>query len=145
MSIGSRIRFIRKKKGLTQKELGIKLGFKESTAEVRIAQYETGERIPREDLLKRIADTLEVNVGFLNPDTRTVIGKMQLFFALEDDRGLGVKKIHGHPVLFFQEEVQSDEGLCITLLMQEWAKQAERLRKGEITQDEYDNWRYNLK
>ncbi len=56
MSIGSKIRLLRMKKGITQKELGMKLGFTESTAEVRIAQYETDSRIPREDLLNRIAD-----------------------------------------------------------------------------------------
>ena len=101
MSIGSKIRLLRMKKGITQKELGMKLGFTESTAEVRIAQYETDSRIPREDLLNRIADALNVNVEYLNPDTRTAIGKMQAFFEMEDDGVLQPKIVNGEPVLSF--------------------------------------------
>lgn len=70
MSIGSRIRAVRMKRGLTQRELGIKLGFSPNTADVRIAQYEADCRVPREDLLNRIADVLDVCVGYLNPDLR---------------------------------------------------------------------------
>ena len=72
MSIGSKIRLLRMKRGLTQKELGVKLGFKESSADVRVAHYESDLRSPREDMLNRIADALNVNVGYLNPDTKTM-------------------------------------------------------------------------
>ena len=40
MAIGERIRFFRNLRGMTQKYLGIKLGFSERTADIRMAQYE---------------------------------------------------------------------------------------------------------
>ncbi|WP_034602436.1 helix-turn-helix domain-containing protein [Clostridiisalibacter paucivorans] len=45
MAIGDKIRKIRTKRGITQKELGLSIGFSERTADVRIAQYESGKKI----------------------------------------------------------------------------------------------------
>ena len=42
MTIGEKIKNARNLRGLTQKELGIKLGFDEKSADVRVAQYESG-------------------------------------------------------------------------------------------------------
>ena len=50
MAIGERIRFFRNLRGMTQKLLGIQVGFPEKTADIRIAQYESGTRTPKEDL-----------------------------------------------------------------------------------------------
>lgn len=42
MTLGKRIKRIRTYRGMTQRELGIRLGYKESGADIRIAQYEMG-------------------------------------------------------------------------------------------------------
>ena len=55
MTIGEKIKYARNLRGLTQKELGIKLGFDEKSADVRIAQYESGTRTPKSELLSEIA------------------------------------------------------------------------------------------
>lgn len=144
MSIGSKIRLLRMKKGITQKELGMKLGFTESTAEVRIAQYETDSRIPREDLLNRIADALNVNVEYLNPDTRTAIGTMQALFEMEDNGLLYPEKVNGEPVLSLRQHNHSDPALVMQMFVRQWTDKAEQLRNGEITQEEYDEWRYHF-
>ena len=47
MAIGERIRFFRNMKGITQKYLGMVVGFPERSADVRMAQYETGSRTPQ--------------------------------------------------------------------------------------------------
>ena len=44
MTIGQRIKYFRKRKGYTQKEIGELLGFANTSAGTRIAQYETGVR-----------------------------------------------------------------------------------------------------
>ena len=44
MAISERIRFIRNLRGITQKALGISAGLPEKTADIRIAQYESGVR-----------------------------------------------------------------------------------------------------
>lgn len=144
MSIGSKIRLLRMKMGFTQKELGMKLGFTESTAEVRIAQYEMDYRIPRENLLNRIADELNVNVGYLNPDTRTAIGKMQALFEMEDNGVLYPEKVNGEPVLSLRQHNHSDPALVMQRFVRQWTDKAEQLRNGEITQEEYDEWRYHF-
>ena len=61
MAIGDRIKRVRNLRGLTQKELGIAIGFDDKTADVRVAQYESSTRTPKEDMLKKIAETLDVN------------------------------------------------------------------------------------
>ena len=64
MTTGERIRFYRKQKGMTLKALGGKAGFRNS-ADVRIAQYESGARVPKADTLVKIAEALDVPVDAL--------------------------------------------------------------------------------
>ena len=48
MSImGDKIHRIRDFRGMTQKQLGMAVGFDEKSADVRIAQYESGTRTPK--------------------------------------------------------------------------------------------------
>ena len=47
MTLGERIKRIRTFRGLTQRELGLKLGYEERNADVRVAQYESGYRVPK--------------------------------------------------------------------------------------------------
>ena len=61
MAIGERIRFFRNKKGVTQKYLGQVVGFPERSADVRMAQYETGSRTPKADLTRTLAGFFEVS------------------------------------------------------------------------------------
>lgn len=61
MTIGDRIRFHRKKAGLTQK----KLGELSETSETTIKQYESGKRQPRIEQLQKIAEVLKVPISRL--------------------------------------------------------------------------------
>lgn len=58
-----KLKFLRHYRNMTQKELGIKIGFSESSAGVRIAQYESGTRLPKHDMIVRIADALSIPNG----------------------------------------------------------------------------------
>lgn len=58
MTIGERLRTLRKAAGLTQKELGQKLGVSASM----IGQYETNLRNPKFETLQKIAAVLNVNI-----------------------------------------------------------------------------------
>lgn len=64
MTTGERIQKYRKEKGLTQKELGEKVGLKEIT----IRQYETNKRQPRMLILRDISKVLGVYIGDLIED-----------------------------------------------------------------------------
>ena len=61
MAIGERIRFIRNLKGMTQKYLGQIIGFPEKTADIRMAQYESGTRTPKADVTEALAKALDVS------------------------------------------------------------------------------------
>lgn len=64
MSVGSRIRELRKKKGLTQKQLAEKVGV---TANA-ITNYETGISSPKVEILYKIIDALECDANYLYQD-----------------------------------------------------------------------------
>ena len=140
MAINERIRFFRKLKGITQKKLGCYVGFSEKTADIRIAQYETEARIPKEDLIKKIATALDVSPNALNvPNIDTNIGVIHTLFALEDLYGfdIAIGKQAFNPLI-------NSNATSILPLLKKWYEMAEKYRNGEITKEEYDNWRYNF-
>lgn len=61
MTFGKRLRSVRKELGLTQKELGERIGVGRTT----ISEYESGKIVPRQDGLIKLAEVLGVNVDFL--------------------------------------------------------------------------------
>lgn len=65
ITFGRKLKYLRQKNHLTQKELGLALGFSESCADVRIAQYEADMRTPKEDTLKKLAKILGVHLELL--------------------------------------------------------------------------------
>ena len=143
MAIGERIRFFRNLKGMTQKYLGVKLGFPEKTADLRMAQYESGSRTPKEDLTNELAELFGVSASALNvPDIESYNGLMHTLFALEDLYGIKVAEINGEVCLTLDKDTG---GNYITMfeMFSAWKDQAEKLKNGEISKEEYDNWRYN--
>ena len=91
MAIGERIHFFRTLRGMTQKYLGMALGFPERSADVRLAQYETGTRTPKAELTSALADVLGVSPQALSvPDIDSYTGLLHTLFALEDNYGLTV-------------------------------------------------------
>ena len=65
IKLGQKIKFVRKRRHITQKELGLLVGFSERNAGIRITQYEKGKRQPKEEVLRKIADTLGVSLILL--------------------------------------------------------------------------------
>ena len=65
MAIGERIHFFRTLRGMTQKYLGMALGFPEKSADVRLAQYENGSRTPKTDLTAALAQILSLPMPWL--------------------------------------------------------------------------------
>lgn len=141
MAIGNRIKLFRNMRNLTQKELGAKVGFPFNATDVRIAQYESEKRIPKDDMVNKLASTLDVSPAAIKvPDIDTDIGLMHTLFALEDTRPFRISKI--------------DDTICISLdkhdssyismldMLSLWYDEYEKLQNGEISKEEYDQWRY---
>jgi transcriptional regulator with XRE-family HTH domain len=143
MSIGERIRFIRNLRGMTQKYLGIAAGFDEKTADVRMAQYEAGTRTPKGNLINSLAAALEISPEALTvPNIDSDIGVMHTLFALEDLYGLKIKIIDGEICLALDKS-KGTPYLSMYDMFSTWQKEYDKFKRGEITKDEYDDWRYN--
>lgn len=142
MAIGERIHFLRNLRGMTQKYLGTLVGFPEKTADVRMAQYESGTRTPKADLTNKLAQALDVSPKALDlPDIDSYIGLMHTLFALEDMYGLKIGEIDGEVCLRLDKSRGSDYRNLFDMFAS-WQTQAAKLEAGEITKAEYDQWRY---
>ena len=143
MAIGERIRFIRNLRGMTQKYLGILAGFNEKTADIRMAQYESGTRTPKSDLTNTLAGVLEVSPLALGvPDIDSEQGLMHTLFALEDLYGMKISEIDSK-VCISLENNKGKANASILEMLSAWATEAEKYKNGLVTKDEYDKWRYN--
>ncbi len=143
MAIGERIRFIRNMRGITQKSLGTAIGFDDKTADVRMAQYESGTRTPKEKLVANLANVLDVSPHALTvPNIDSFVGLMHTLFALEDLYGLKINNIGGEPCLTL-EKSNTITYLPMFDMLNAWQHEAEKLKAGTITKEEYDTWRYN--
>ncbi|MBA4699582.1 MAG: helix-turn-helix transcriptional regulator [Ruminococcus sp.] len=65
ITFGEKLKHLRTKKYLTQKQLGLLLGFCESCANIRIAQYESGNRTPKEETMKKLTKELGIPLEIL--------------------------------------------------------------------------------
>lgn len=147
MSIGERIKKARVFRGMTQKELGIAVGFNEKNADVRIAQYESNTRRPKDNLLYKMADVLDVG-----------------FFALYEPRQYNAESIMyslfdqgNDPMRVQLEEVLTTNGLehpqkRIAIIynydhmdeyLREWKLRREQVLNHTITVKEYTEWVVN--
>ena len=143
MAIGERIRFFRNLKGMTQKYLGIQVGFPEKTADIRMAQYESGTRTPKADLTNTLAEVLEVSPQALSvPDIDSEQGLMHTLFALEDLYGIKIEQAE-NKISLTLDSAKPTANQSVFGMLSAWAEQAEKYRLGEITKDQYDDWRYN--
>lgn len=143
MAIGERIRFIRNLRGMTQKWLGMAVGFPERTADIRMAQYESGTRTPKADLTNSIAAALEVSPSALDvPNIENYNGIMHTLFALEDLYGFRIDTLNDEVCIRLEKD-NGTEYITMLEMFSAWQKQAEKYRSGEISKEEYDNWRYN--
>ena len=128
---------------MTQKWLGMAIGFDEKTADIRMAQYESGTRTPKENYVTDIANALEVSPRALSvPDIDSYVGLAHTLFTLEDLYGIQIGEIDGEVCLRL-DKFKGTTYLSMFDIFSAWHQKSEKLKRGEITKDEYDAWRYN--
>lgn len=119
MTIGQRIKRIRNFRGMTQKQLGLLLGFGDN-GDVRIAQYESDTRTPKSSVRLRMAEILGVSPYALSPSITTNRNDfIQSIFWMEDLKGGG------------------DIYDCI----KEWETMKSKYESGELSAKEYFEWK----
>ena len=75
------------------------------------------------------------------PEIDSYIGLMHTLFALEDMYGLKIGEIDGEVCLRLDKSAGSTYSTMFDMF-HAWQEQATRLEQGEITKEEYDQWRY---
>ena len=119
------------------------LGFPEKSADVRLAQYETGSRTPKADLTVALAEVLDVSPHALSvPDIDSYVGLMHTLFTLEDNYGLKISEMDGEVCLKVDVRKSKDAARLHEMLCT-WREQSAKLEACEISQEEYDRWRYH--
>ena len=143
MAIGERIRFFRNLRGMTQKYLGTVVGFPEKTADIRMAQYESGSRTPKADLTENLAGVLGVSPLALSvPDIDSYLGLIHTLFTIEDRYGLTIEKVE-NGVSMRVDSRKGKDAAELSEMLNAWAEQAEKYHSGDISREDYDKWRYN--
>jgi transcriptional regulator with XRE-family HTH domain len=104
MTLGDKIKKYRSLNGWSQKELGQKVGFSDSTADSRIRKYENDIIAPKSELREKLADTLNVNISALSDiNIDTLEDVMQALFLFEEKFGMTIERSEGKTILTFDE------------------------------------------
>lgn len=143
MAFGERIRWFRNALGMTQNELGKKLGFNEKTAVIRVGQYENEKRKPKQDMINDMAHIFGVaSEAITVPDIDSYIGIMHTLFALEDNYGLTVTTLDGQ-ICLKQDINHPNYSRTLAEDLRSWNEIKSKLTSGSILTSEYDHWRYS--
>ncbi|MFI3226280.1 MAG: helix-turn-helix transcriptional regulator [Clostridia bacterium] len=162
MTIGEKIKKIRTFRNMKQRDLGIALGFPEHSADNRIAQYETNYRVPKKEALVQIAQILDVNYqNFVEDHTGSALYIVQTFFWLEESTPGCVNlfqmvrnegKTNANPdtsVRYYDNDdypARAPVGIWFNYglandFMKMWLEKKQQLKDGEITRDQYFDWK----
>lgn len=143
MAIGERIRWFRNAIGMTQKELGVRLGFSEHTAVIRVGQYENEKRTPKQDMINQMARIFDVAPEAITvPEIDDYYGLMHTLFTLEDRYGLTVANIEGE-ICLKQNINHPGYDRSLAGRLRDWYEEKQKLNNGSILISEYDHWRYS--
>ena len=161
MTVGEKIKLIRTFRGVTQRELGVKIGLDEKGADNRIAQYETNYRVPKKDMLYDIAKALDVNpLNFISEVSGSAEDIMQTFFWLDESNQDAInlfqlvrktkKSTTGAVEYSNSDEWPSEPPVgmwfnygLVDEFMREWMIRKQELKNKEITDSEYLEWKLN--
>ena len=168
MSIGFRIRVIRTFRNITQKELGVKCGYSEDSADVCIRQYENGKKVPRADKLKIIAEALGVSYSVFRPESirhefvenlfwfEEEFGYIDLFsFGFINEKPQDETKFNWEYNVTYNrynsERLLSDKPVGLNFndseineLLSMWMQKKYELQQGLISKDDYFEWKINF-
>ena len=122
--IGRRIRAVRIEKGMSQKELGEKVGLSAN----RIQQYENGARNPKLELCKQIAEALGVKtIALLDPQVANYIGAMYAFFEMETFYDLRLKEVNGQMCICFGESQNDTRVATMNKNLKIWSERRQKM------------------
>lgn len=136
LSQGSRIAFARQFRFMSQDELSDKLGITGENKRRTMTRYEKGQRNPKEDRTKIIAEILNINYNAIKKyDYRNPIDIVYTLIWLEE-------LIPNYSIeLASMKNLSSDDVLKIQIAIDKWNKMKSKRDKREISYKEYTNWK----
>lgn len=138
MSFGQRLKRIRNHRELTMKQVGVQLRIPERQADVRISQYESDHKMPRKDVIEKLASILNVNEYDLDtPDLSTNYGAIFTMFEYYYTYGLHPVKIDGKVYLELDKNIASSSFIED---LNEWCNTYESFQSGDITKEQFIDW-----
>lgn len=136
MNTGELIRFYRKRKHLTQAGLGKAAGLSEPA----IRNYELGNRTPDRGQLEKISKALGVTPDSLvRYEIESAKDMLGVLFQLEDEFGL-VPQEGGTLGI----DPKSKNAQKLDAAIKAWSNARDELARGEMTEDDYRDWRARL-
>lgn len=142
MKIGDRIKRIRTMRGMTQKELGLAVGFPARSADVRIAQYENGVRNPKEDMIRLLAEALHVHPSAIsNQNANAYINLMYNLFDMENTFGIHIDQIDGE--LCLRMDRMNKQYVTVYDHLLEWYEEWKKGGTGFEAGTMYEEWKLN--
>jgi len=140
MSQGSRIAFARQFRLMTQDNVSDKLGLSGECKRRTMTRYEKGNRNPKKDRAKEIAEILDVNYNSIKKyDYIEIIDVVYSLLWLEE------LIPNYHIDLSDVPYVDEKQIVCIRNFINEWDIMRSKRQKREITYNEYINWKLNYK
>lgn len=139
LTIGSRISYIRRFRGMTQQELGNAIGIKGTKARNIICRYERTGRVPRDGVLKEIAKILQVSFILIQRyDFRDPKDVFYLMIWVEELYPfLRLTKVGSETARNRSQEFLNER-------YTEWHRMQLKYRKKEISHDDYLSWKFGL-
>ena len=136
-TVGERIRYYRKRAGMTQKQLAEACGITEPA----IRNYELDNRIPSYETLDDIADALHVNYYTLaDPNLAALAGVMHCFFRIEYVHGLRPIELEGKTALILDPSYNHIDTSVLQPFLNRWLEARKKLDSGEWTLEQYEDW-----
>ena len=136
MADGSRIRELRMRRGLLQRELAEMAGVTESA----VRNYELGLRTPRPQHLEALAKALEVDPAALaDYGLETARDALEVLFRLEEGFGARPEVDADGARVVVDPDVPGAQKLDAAVRV--WAAMRARLDSGEISEEEYLDWK----
>lgn len=129
--IGTKIREVRKRRKMTQKELAEKSGISVPA----LGSYELGDRYPKEEARKALAGALNIRTeAFETCGISNEAQFIHILFNLEKWFKIECNK-NGVPVVSVRSIGKVSNALS------DWYEKRVALERGEIKQEEYEDWK----
>lgn len=123
-ALGKRIRALRERNNVSQTDLAAILNVANST----LSQYETGQRVPSDEIKVKIAKYFSVSVDYLlgNTDTPNVVDSDGKQYVIDDEAMEYLEEIHKRPemkILFSVSKKASKQDIETAVTLIEALKQ----------------------